>query len=53
VEIEDLFKRSVKVTVIVRVPGNDNADVLVTNEPDLSGIRAVLDRSEAGRNARV
>lgn len=49
VEIEDLFSRHVVVTCIVRVPGNDAADVVVTNDT-IDGIEAVLARTRAGTN---
>lgn len=45
VEIEDLFSRPVKVTCIVRVPGNDEADVLVTSETNLDSVISVVNRS--------
>ena len=46
VAIEELFNRPVKVTCIVRVPGNIEADVLVTID-DLDSIIAVVERSKA------
>ena len=46
VAVEDLFNRPVKVTCIVRVPGNVEADVLVTID-DLDSIISVVERSKA------
>lgn len=43
-QIEDLFRVPVKVTCIVRVPGNPEADVLVTI--DDQEVSAVLERSK-------
>lgn len=45
VEIEALFSRPVLVTCVVRVPGNDEADVLVTSEQNLDDPIAVIERS--------
>lgn len=52
IEIEDMFKVPVKVTCIVRVPDNDNADVLVSSDT-MEGIEAVLARTKAGTNVPV
>jgi hypothetical protein len=47
--IEPLFKPGVQVTVIVRTPNNDEADVVVTTD-NLGDVKALLARSE-GRAA--
>lgn len=48
--LEPMFKRGTKLTFIARTPGNDEADVLVTSERDLSDVVAVVLRS-MGRQA--
>ena len=45
VEIEELFNKPVKVTCIVRVPGNNEADVLITND-GLDDVTALIERSK-------
>lgn len=46
-EIEKLFKPHVKLTLIARTPGNDEADVLMTKD-DLSEVAKLIQRREAG-----
>lgn len=43
--IEPLFKPGTKFAVIARTPGNDEADVIVTDD-DLDAIKALIDRSK-------
>jgi hypothetical protein len=43
--VEPVFKPGTKLTIIARTPGNDEADVLVTSERDLSELQALLTRS--------
>lgn len=42
--VEPLFKPGMKVTLIARCPGNDDADALVTSDT-LDGIAEVVERS--------
>lgn len=42
--ILDCFKAGAKITVIVRTPGNDEADFLMTNEEDLEKARTLIAR---------
>lgn len=44
--VEPVFKPGVKLTIIARTPGNDDADVLVTND-DLDALSALIERSRA------
>lgn len=44
--IEPMFKPGVKLTVIARTPGNDEADVLVSND-SLGDLAALIERSKA------
>lgn len=48
--VEPIFKPGTKLTIIARTPGNNEADVLVTSESDLSELQALLTRS-ASREA--
>jgi len=41
------FKPGAKITVVVRRPGNDDADFLMTNEAELSQVKALIDRRES------
>ena len=41
--IEKLFKREIRLTLICRLPGNDDADVLLSMD-DLNEARKVIDR---------
>lgn len=43
--LEPLFKRGTKLTFLARTPGNNEADVLVTSEGDLSDIADLIQRS--------
>ena len=43
--IEPIFKPGTKFAVIARTPGNDDADVIVTDD-DLDALKALLDRSK-------
>lgn len=52
VEIEDLFKVPVKVTVIVRDPENPNMEVVVTNDT-FDGVRGAVNRAEARPELRA
>lgn len=42
-DIADCFKPECKIAVIVRTPGNDEADFLMTND-DLSEVAKLIDR---------
>lgn len=44
--VEPIFKPGVKLTIIARTPGNEEADVLVTSD-DLEAVAALVDRSRA------
>lgn len=43
-EIAELFKPGMKLTFIARMPGNDEADVLITDD-SMGGIEGVVRRS--------
>lgn len=45
--VEPIFKDGVRVTLIVRTPGDNEADVLVSNDTDLDEITAVIERSKS------
>lgn len=47
IQVEDLFSRPVHVTCIVRVDGNNEADVLVTSEKNLDEVVALIERSRS------
>lgn len=49
--IESLFKPGTKFAVIARTPGNNEADVLVTDD-SLAEIKALLDRSATREEIR-
>lgn len=51
--IAPLFRGQPKITVLVRLPDNDEADVLVTSDDD-AGIRAIVERrtNQKGQEAR-
>lgn len=40
-EIADLFKEGAKVTLVVRTPGKDDADFILTNDDPAECIRAI------------
>lgn len=40
--IEDLFVSTPKITIVVRSPTIDDADIIVTNEEDLSDVEDVI-----------
>ena len=44
--IEPIFKPGTKFAVIARTPGNDDADVIVTDD-DLESLKALIDRSKS------
>jgi hypothetical protein len=44
-EILSLFIPGNKITVLVRTPGNDNADMLLTND-DIEQIAAMVERAK-------
>lgn len=44
-KIEPMFNTNVEVTIIVRVPGNDEEDVLVTSD-SLDEVLALVERSK-------
>lgn len=44
-EILTLFKRDAKITVLVRLPGNDEADFLLSNDT-LEGMAGIVERSK-------
>jgi hypothetical protein len=44
--VEPIFKPGTKLTVIARTPGNNEADVLVTND-DINELAALVARSKA------
>lgn len=48
-EITAQFKPAVKITVAVRIPGNDDADFLMTNDT-IDDVVALLQRRKAARN---
>jgi hypothetical protein len=41
--VEPIFEEGIKISLIVRVPGNDEADVLVSND-DLDELAAFIER---------
>lgn len=43
--IEPIFRPGTKFAVIARTPGNDEADVIVTDD-DLDALKALIDRSK-------
>lgn len=45
-QIRPMWNAPVEVTLIVRLPGNDEADFLMTTEKDLADLKALLERSE-------
>lgn len=47
VEIESMFTRPVKVTCVVREPGNPEMEVVVTNDANVDEIIATLRRRTA------
>ncbi len=48
--VEPIFKRGTRLTLIARTPGNNEADVLVTND-DLDDVAALIERSKAREQA--
>jgi hypothetical protein len=48
VEIEKLFKRGAKLTLVVRIPGNDEADVVLTTDDLDEAIHAIGRRKGDG-----
>lgn len=42
--VEPLFKDGTQLTIIARTPGNNEADVLVSSEHDLSEVVALVER---------
>ena len=44
--IEPIFKPGTKLAVIARAPGNDEADVIVTDD-NLDALKALIDRSKS------
>ena len=46
VEISTLFPDCVKVTCVIRVPGDPNGDVVVSAEGDFNEVIAVVERSK-------
>lgn len=44
--IEPIFKPGTKFAVIARTPGNDDADVIVTDD-DLESLKALIERSKS------
>ena len=44
--IEPIFKPGTRFAVIARTPGNDEADVIVTDD-DLDALKALIDRSKS------
>ena len=44
--IEPIFKPGTKFAVIARTPGNDEADVIVTDD-DLDALKSLIDRSKS------
>lgn len=51
-QVEPFFKHGCKFTLIVRTPGNDRADVLVTND-DLAEVRKLIERRDPLKSAPV
>lgn len=49
--IEPIFKPGTKFAVIARTPGNDDADVIVTDD-SLDALKALLDRSKSREAVR-
>lgn len=49
--IEPIFKPGTKFAVIARTPGNDDADVIVTDD-GLDELKALLDRSKSREAVR-
>ncbi len=43
--IEPLFRDGTEITLIARVPGNNEADILITTERDMEEIKALVERS--------
>lgn len=43
--LEPLFVQGMELTFIARLPGNDEADVLVSSEKDLSELSKLIQRS--------
>lgn len=44
--VEPIFKAGTRFTIIARTPGNDRADVLVSDD-DLDEVAALVERSKA------
>lgn len=50
--VEPIFKRGARLTIIARTPGNDEADVLVSNDT-LDGLSSLIERSKARDEVRT
>jgi hypothetical protein len=50
--VEPIFKPEVKVTLIVRLPGNPEADILVSSDEDLDEVIALVERSKPRETIR-
>lgn len=44
--VEPIFKDEVKITLIVRLPGNNDADVVVSSD-DINELTALIERGKA------
>lgn len=49
--VEPLFKPGTKFAIIARTPGNDEADVIVSDD-SIEGLMALLERSKSRKGVR-